>query len=163
MGGHRGLRTWILFLSAAPALTVFSSAPLTVIYLHPADKNGLLTPLHWQIQTGWPFLSTTAHLNLHVHSKIFFIPFTECNWHVDVRRGGAPEDELRTEKAHYNMQCVFEYKCLFRNHRCLGVISIFPFLTLTWHANQVFAFLLKQEIASELFTREGVGDTVTWN
>lgn len=85
MGWHRGLRTWILFLSAAPALTVVSTAPLTVICLHPADMNGLLTPLYLKLQTGWPFLfhhSTFGNLKLNVQT--FFVPFTDSNLHLNL-------------------------------------------------------------------------------
>lgn len=48
---------------------------LTVIHLHPADKYGLLTSLHLQIQTFSLHRSTFGN----VHSKIFFVTFTERN------------------------------------------------------------------------------------
>lgn len=78
MGWHRGLRTWILFLSAAHSLTVTSSAPLTDICLHPADSRGLLTPLH--LKSDWLTFSlhhgALVNLRLNVHYKVFFDPFS---------------------------------------------------------------------------------------
>lgn len=73
MGPHRGLHTRILFLSTA----LFSSALLTVIYLHPADKNGLLTSPHFKIQTGF---SPPQQL------RLFFVLFIKCQNRRQIKR-----------------------------------------------------------------------------